>query len=82
MVARPARPDHNQQVASILGQLHGLTNGIAALRNEVGDAHGPATAVNGLDLRYGRLAVRAAIAWCAFLLETLEERHKGTAPSR
>jgi len=70
---------HDQKVALILG-LHGLTNGIAALRNDVGDAHGPATAVKGLDLRYGRLAVRAAIAWCAFMLETLEERRKGSTP--
>lgn len=69
---------HDRNVASILGQLHGVTNGIAALRNDVGDAHGPATAVDGLDLRYGRLAARCAIAWCAFMLETLEERHKSS----
>lgn len=73
---------HDQKVAWILGQLHGLTNGIAALRNDVGDGHGQATAASGLDLRYGRLAVRAAIAWCAFMLETLEERRKGSTPGK
>lgn len=73
---------HDQKVAWILGQLHGLTNGIAALRNDVGDGHGQATATSGLDLRYGRLAVRAAIAWCAFMLETLEERRKGSTPGK
>jgi hypothetical protein len=69
----------DKKVASILGQLHAVANGIAALRNDVGDAHGPATAVVGLDLRYGRLAVRSAVAWCAFMLKTLEERRKSSA---
>ena len=27
-----------------------------------------------IDLRHGRLAARAAVAWCAFILETLEEQ--------
>jgi hypothetical protein len=73
---------HDRHVASILGWLHSVTNGVAALRNDVGDAHGPATAVEGLDLRYGRLAVRSAIAWCAFMLETLEERRKTSTPGK
>jgi hypothetical protein len=71
---------HDRQVALILGWLLSVTNGVAALRNDVGDAHGQATAVEGLDLRYGRLATRSSIAWCAFMLETLEERRKSSRP--
>ena len=68
---------HDPLMAKILGQLNGLASGVADLRNAVGDGHGSASAV-GLDLREGRLAARAAVAWCCFMIETLEERQKSS----
>jgi hypothetical protein len=42
---------------------------VNALRNKAGDGHGGVTAVTGIDDRDGRLAVRVAIAWCAYVLD-------------
>src|SRR5439155_6665581 len=42
---------------------------VADLRNRAGDAHALANPPTGLDLRHGRLAVRTAIAWSAFMLD-------------
>jgi hypothetical protein len=47
---------------------------VGELRNEAGDGHGPLAPPTGLELRHGRLAARVAVAWCAFVLETLEEQ--------
>lgn len=68
---------HDQLMAQVLGQLNGLAGSVDTLRNAVGDGHGSASAV-GVDLREGRLAARAAVAWCSFVIETLEERQKRT----
>ncbi|MGH3755183.1 MAG: abortive infection family protein [Pseudonocardiaceae bacterium] len=53
------------------------TSGLSAPRspeNSVGDGHGAADLPVGLDLRHGRLAVRSAIAWCGFMLDTLHDQ--------
>lgn len=60
------------QLKRILGRLHALTHDVAELRNQVGDGHGMAT-VPAVDAAAGRLAARAAIAWCAFMLEVASE---------
>ncbi|MFF0366413.1 abortive infection family protein [Micromonospora sp. NPDC005087] len=56
------------QVKRVLGRLHPLTHDVAELRNRAGDGHGM-TGVAAVDAAVGRLAVRSAIAWCAFMLE-------------
>lgn len=59
---------HLDQVKRVLSKLHGLTHDLAELRNLAGDGHGM-TGVPVVDAAAGRLAARAAIAWCAFMLE-------------
>lgn len=53
-------------------------NSIGELRNRAGADHGPAELPVGLDLRYGRLAMRSAIAWSGFMLDTLHDRRTQT----
>ena len=53
-------------MGKILGQLNGIASSVADLRNAVGDGHGGSSALD-LDLREGRLAARAAVAWSCFL---------------
>lgn len=38
--------------------------------------HGAAELPQNLNLRHGRLAVRSAIAWCGFMLDTLHDRQQ------
>ncbi|NEA37476.1 abortive infection family protein [Streptomyces sp. SID13031] len=59
--------------AEVMQGLLGLVHSLGHLRNKLGDGHGPESADPGLDLRHGRLAVRAAIAWSAFMIETLQD---------
>ncbi|WDZ84035.1 abortive infection family protein [Micromonospora cathayae] len=73
-VDRRTTEGHDQDAAVLMGQLHALTNGVAAMRNKIGDGHGAEQVAVGVDLRHGRLAVRAAVAWCSFMLETLHDR--------
>jgi hypothetical protein len=61
---RRAVADHDPIMGKILGQLNGIASSVADLRNAVGDGHGGSSAP-GLDLREGRLAARAAVAWPA-----------------
>ena len=55
-------------VLKVHGRLLALTQYLGELRNKVGDGHGAATApmVAGRD---GRLAARAAIVWCGYVLD-------------
>lgn len=69
-----AMAGHDAEVAKIMQRLNGLTVDIANLRNRTGDGHGMSSPPEGLHLRHGRLAVRAAIAWCAFMLDTLHDQ--------
>lgn len=62
------KPPH---VQAMMTSLEKLALSVNALRNKMGDGHGGLTAVTGVDDRDGRLAVRAAIAWCAYLLDAL-----------
>jgi len=59
-------------VKKLLGHLNAITDDVAELRNSVGAGHGHLMAPD-VELRHGRLAARSAIAWCAFMLETLAE---------
>ncbi|MEV0688205.1 abortive infection family protein [Nocardia sp. NPDC050378] len=70
---------YEHELAIVAASLTELTTALRNLRNQAGDAHGygddkfPV----GLDLRYGRLAARSAIAWAAFMLDTLHDRQHG-----
>ncbi|WP_405087157.1 abortive infection family protein [Microbispora sp. NBC_01389] len=57
----------------ILDDLQDIALKIGTLRNKAGDGHGGLTAVTGIEARDSRLAVRAAIAWCAYMLDSLGE---------
>ncbi|WP_206664079.1 abortive infection family protein [Thermomonospora catenispora] len=59
--------------SELLEHLTGLAKKVNTMRNQAGDGHGQATAVSGIDSRDSRLVVRAAIAWCAYLLDTLSD---------
>ncbi|MEV4242125.1 abortive infection family protein [Streptosporangium canum] len=60
-------------VRGIMGDLRDIALKIGTLRNKVGDGHGSSSAVTGIEARDSRLAVRAAIAWCAYMLDSLGE---------
>lgn len=77
-VDRNSVAGYNKQVAALLQKLHSVVNTIGELRNSVGADHGPAEPPVGLDLRYGRLAMRSAIAWSGFMLDTLHDRRTTT----
>jgi len=60
----------------ILGGCYSIVNGVAALRNKSGDAHGKGIADGTTQLRHAELAVNLAGAVASFLIETFEERRK------
>ncbi len=58
----------------ILGGLTYIPHGLAELRNEgYGTGHGRATRISGIRPRHADLAVRAAIAYASFILETIAD---------
>ncbi|SNS44307.1 Abortive infection C-terminus [Actinomadura meyerae] len=59
----------HRNIQEILGSLKQAAIGVNRLRNNAGDGHGGVTAVTGIDDRDSRLAVRVAIAWCAYVLD-------------
>ena len=67
-----------EQVKRVLSRLHPLAQDVAELRNRAGDGHGT-TGVPAVDAALGHLAVRSAIAWCAFMLEVAMGGRSGTA---
>jgi len=81
-VDRNSATGYNKQIATLLQKLHSVVNEIGELRNSVGDGHGAAELPVGLDLRHGRLAVRSAIAWCGFMLDTLHDQETQLPSSR
>jgi hypothetical protein len=62
---------HREQFVRILGNLKSITQGLAELRNGVGDGHGSATVPVDVTIAHGHLAARSAIAWAAFVLDTV-----------
>lgn len=50
-----------------------LTGYVHTLRNDFGDGHGTARELTAVEARHARLAVRAAMAWYNFTLETLQD---------
>ena len=67
-------PDqHSEQIfKQILGGCTSVVNGLAAVRNKLGDAHGQGIAQVKPSQRHARLAVHLAGAMAVFLMETWE----------
>ncbi len=73
-VLRLAPGQHSQEVfRRILGGCHSVIEGLGALRNQMGDAHGRTHGVTA-DPRHAALAVNLAGAMAAFLWETAQAR--------
>jgi hypothetical protein len=70
----------SQQTEPVLKQVLGgctaVVEGIGAMRNALGDAHGKGKSSVKPDARHAKLAVNLAGASAIFLIETCEERHK------
>jgi hypothetical protein len=68
---------HKEEVfKQILSGCVSVANGLAALRNAFGDAHGRAASQPKPSQRHADLAVNLAGALAAFLIATYEERYK------
>ncbi len=63
-------------IVRVLSSLSQLVVGIAELRNEYGTDHGRTRSSGGLGPRHARLAAGAAVTYCHFLLDTLEDRQQ------
>ena len=63
-----------ETMVRILGGLTQIPHGLAELRYEgYGTGHGRPTRISGIRPRHADLAVRAAIAYASFILETIED---------
>lgn len=62
-----------QTMKQVLANLAQIAVGMAELRNLYGTGHGRHRP-SSLQPRHGQLGVNAAVAWCAFVLATLDER--------
>lgn len=80
-VDRKSVAGYDRDIATLLQKLHSIVSTVGELRNSVGADHGPAELPAGLDLRYGRLVMRSAIAWSGFMLDTLHDRNRATEDS-
>lgn len=66
--------EHDRELAKLMSSLVGITSTLGNLRNRLGIGHGMSAPPVSVDLQHGRLAVRAAITWCAFVVDTLHDR--------
>jgi hypothetical protein len=74
-VLKLARAQHNEQdVKRVLGGCHSVVDGLASLRNNLGDAHGPSPRAVAPAQRHAALAVNAAGTIAMFLVETWQEQ--------
>ncbi|MCD6115551.1 abortive infection family protein [bacterium] len=62
----------------VLGGCTAVVEGIGAIRNALGDAHGKGSSFVKPDLRHAELAVNLAGATAIFLLQTWDEKDKNT----
>lgn len=63
----------------ILGNAHAVIDGLAALRNDQGDAHGKGQKAYRPSPRHARMAVGLAGTLASFLIETWQEQQKKAA---
>lgn len=69
---------HEVVYRQILQGLSSSVQGLAELRNKLGDAHGPRRGRARPQPRHARMAAGAAMTVATFLIETLEERRRAT----
>lgn len=69
----------SDDLRTIAGSMHGLVNGIGALRTHAGSAHGKVPSHRPIEFPQARLAVNAAGVLATFLMETLKAE-RTTAP--
>ena len=70
-------PEQHQStiVKQILGGCSGVVNGLGALRNQLGDAHGGGVSRKPVEQRHANLAVNLAGSMALFLTETFTKHH-------
>ncbi|MBL8989227.1 MAG: abortive infection family protein [Gemmatimonadetes bacterium] len=74
--------DHNEQVfKQILSGCFSVVNGMAAMRNALGDAHGKGKRTPRPTMRHATLAANLAGTIATFLIATFEERFKQSGGS-
>ncbi len=62
-----------ESMKRVLGGLGQIAPGMAELRNQYGTGHGRGQRVKGLKARHAEFAARSAIAYAAFVLDTLAD---------
>jgi hypothetical protein len=65
----------------VLGGCHSIMDGVAALRNRLGDSHGKGKGDAGAAARHAELAVNVSGALATFLLATHEAQQADTYPA-
>ena len=76
-----APEQHSEQIfKQILGGCTSITNGLAGVRNRLGDAHGQGSNRVKPARRHAKLAVNVAGAMAVFLIETWEFNQEGESP--
>lgn len=82
-VAKGLNPSPSQHIEQILKQVlggcHSVIQGLGAMRNRLGDAHGKGTASYKPQPRHAALAVNLSGAMAMFLVETLEARKEAAS---
>lgn len=63
-----------ESMKRVLAGLSQIAGGMAELRNAYGTGHGRGTRVGGLQKRHAEFAARSAIAYAAFVLDTLSDQ--------
>jgi hypothetical protein len=79
LVLKVDATQHEIIYRQILQGLASAVQGLAELRNKLGDAHGPRRGGPRAQPRHARLAAGAAMTVATFLIETLEERRSATS---
>jgi hypothetical protein len=71
-------PSQHQETVfkAILGNCHAVVNNLAAIRNQIGDAHGQGRRAVKPKPRHAELAVNLAGTMAAFLVSTWKERNE------
>ena len=67
--------DHGKTLRQILGSCQSVVEGLGAIRNQFGDAHGKGKELTRPDARHAELAVNLAGAMTMFLVRTWEEQY-------
>ena len=72
-----AKKEDEDSIRQILGSCSGIAQGVAALRNQFGDAHGRLG--QGTERRLAHLTANSVGTLCTFLIESMEVTKKQSA---